>query len=76
MNVKTFASMILDPGDSQLTIKLAKDPTAGYEIITQYHPNDPYDIAAFGDWKIANITAVTENYFELIIETRCTVVTE
>ncbi len=76
MNVKTFASMILDPGDSPLTIKLAKDVTAGYEIITQYQPCDPYDIAAFGDWKIANITAVSENYFELIIETRCTVVTE
>lgn len=73
MNVKQFADMV-KPIDSPLKILLCAGAKKGYETISEYDRENPYHQAAFGAWKVRNITAPYENCFELVIETRIEIV--
>ena len=78
MTVKEFVSMIkgAEIDNEPLKIDLCADTGREYEIVSRYDPDNPYHRAAFGNWKIKNITAVFPNAFELLIDTVTQIITE
>lgn len=78
MNVKTFASMVRTTAldSTPLHITLCAGPERDFDTISVYDPENPFHIAAFGNWKIKSVTAAYENGFDLVIDTVSQIVTE
>lgn len=69
MTVKQFTEMIdLEGLDSRPKIVLAVDDDR--EVITNdYNMYDRFQVAAYGNWKIASVAAIDTNHYEINIAT-------
>lgn len=68
MNVKTFASMVKSANEDRPVIKLVGDAQTQYEVIATYDSENPYHVAAYGDWCIDKVVAAYQNAFEVLIK--------
>lgn len=69
MTVKQFTEMIdLERLDSRPKIVLAVDDDR--EVITSdYNMYDRFQVAAYGNWKVASVAAIAAHHYEINIAT-------